>query len=59
MDKIPLLGFISFYKYTMNEIGNKCLLAGGKYMLKMHLRYMPEMQPGFTYTACKPFDKNK
>ena len=43
----------------MNEIGNKCLLAGGKYMLKMHLRYMPEMQPGFTYTSCKPFDKNK
>ena len=38
----------------MNEIVNKLLLAGGKFMPKMHLR-----QPGFTYSACGPFTKNK
>ena len=38
----------------MNEIVNKFLLSGDKFMLEMHLR-----QPGFTYSACKPFTKNK
>ena len=38
----------------MNEIANKCLLAGNKLMPEMHL-----MQPGFTYIACGPFTKNK
>ena len=38
----------------MNEIANKFLLAGDKFMPEMHLR-----QPGFTYTACEPFIKNK
>ena len=38
----------------MNEIVNKSLLAGDKFMLEMHLR-----QPGFTYSACGPFTKNK
>ena len=38
----------------MNEIVNKSLLAGDKLMLEMHLR-----QPGFTYSACGPFTKNK
>ena len=38
----------------MNEIVNKFLLAGDKFMLEMHLR-----QPGFTYSACGPFTKNK
>ena len=38
----------------MNEIVNKFLLAGDKYMLEMHLR-----QPGFAYSACGPFTKNK
>ena len=38
----------------MNEIVNKVLLAGDKFMLKMHLR-----QPGFTYSACGSFTKNK
>ena len=38
----------------MNEIVNKFLLAGDKCMPKMHLR-----QPGFTYSACGPFTKNK
>ena len=38
----------------MNEIVNKFLLAGDKFMPKMHLK-----QPGFTYSACSPFTKNK
>ena len=38
----------------MNEIVNKILLAGDKFMPEMHLR-----QPGFTYSACGPFTKNK
>ena len=37
----------------MNEI-NKFLLAGDKFMPEMHLRL-----PGFTYSACGPFTKNK
>ena len=38
----------------MNEIVNKILLAGDKFMPEMHLK-----QPGFTYSACGPFTKNK
>ena len=38
----------------MNETINKFLLAGDKFMPEMHL-----MQPGFTYSACGPFTKNK
>ena len=38
----------------MNEIVNKFLFAGDKFMPKMHLK-----QPGFTYGACGPFNKNK
>ena len=38
----------------MNEIINKFLLVGDKFMPEMHLK-----QPGFTYTACGPFTKNK
>ena len=38
----------------MNEIVNKFLLAGDKFMPEMHLR-----QPGFTYSTCGPFIKNK
>ena len=38
----------------MNEIVNKFLLAGDKFMPEMRLR-----QPGFTYSACGPFTKNK
>ena len=38
----------------MNEIINKFLLAGDKFMPEMYLR-----QPGFTYSACGPFTKNK
>ena len=38
----------------MNEIGNKVLLVGDKFMPKMHLR-----QPTFTCSACGPFTNNK
>ena len=38
----------------MNEIVNKFLLAGDKFMPEMHLK-----QPGFTCSACGPFTKNK
>ena len=40
--------------YKTNEIINKFLLAGHKFMPEMHLK-----QPGFTYNACGPFTKNK
>ena len=38
----------------MNEIVNKFLLIGDKFMPEIHLK-----QPGFTYSACGPFTKNK
>ena len=38
----------------MNEILNKFLLAGDKFIPEMHLK-----QPGFTYSACGSFTKNK
>ena len=38
----------------MNEIVNKFLLAGDKFMPELHLK-----QPGFTYSACGRFTRNK
>ena len=38
----------------MNEIVNKYLLAGDKFMPELHLK-----QPGFTYSACGSFIRNK
>ena len=38
----------------MNEIINKFLLAGDKFMPEMQLK-----QPGLTYSASGPFIKNK
>ena len=38
----------------MKEIMNTCLLVGDKFMPEMHLK-----QPGFTYSVCGPFTKNK
>ena len=38
----------------MNEIVNKFLLTGDTFMPEMHLK-----QPGFTYSACGPFSKNR
>ena len=39
---------------NMNNIINKFLLTGDKFMPEMHLK-----QPGFTYSACGPFTKHK
>ena len=36
----------------MNKVVNKFLLAGDKFMTKLHLR-----QPRFTYSICGPFTK--
>ena len=38
----------------MNEMVNKFLLAGDKFMSEMHLE-----QPRFTYSACGPFTKKQ
>ena len=38
----------------MNELANKFLLECDKFMTEMHLK-----QPGFTYSVCGPFTKNK
>ena len=38
----------------MNEVTNKFLLAGDKFMPELHLK-----QPGFTYSACGLFTRNK
>ena len=44
----------------MNDIINKFLLAGDKFMPEMHLRQPTALgKPGFTYSACGPFTKNK
>ena len=38
----------------MNDIINRFLLTGDKFMVEMHLK-----QPGFTYSVCGLFTKNK
>ena len=53
LSKIPLLNFL-FQVYKMNDIINKFLLVGDKFMPERHLK-----QPGFAYSACGPFTKNK
>ena len=55
LNKIPVLGDILFLiKYKMNNVFNKFLLAGDKFMPEIHLR-----QPQFTYSACGPFTKHE
>ena len=41
-------------RIKMNEIVNKFLLRGDKFIPEMHLK-----QSGFTYSACRPFTQNK
>ena len=38
----------------MNNVINKCLLAGDKFMTEMHLK-----QPQFVYSACGSFTRHK
>ena len=40
--------------HKMNEIVNTFLLAGDEFRPEMHLK-----QPGFTYSACGAFTRNK
>ena len=60
LSKVPILGDILFWIQfhwmciKMNQIVNKFLLACDTFMPEMHLK-----QPGFTYSACGPFTKNK
>ena len=42
------------FKYKINDIANKFLLVGDKFMLEMHLK-----QAVFTYSICGLFTKNK
>ena len=44
----------SCYQDKMNEIVNKFLFVRDTFMPEMHLK-----QPGFTYSACGTFTKNK
>ena len=41
-------------EYKMNETINKFLLVGDRFMPEMNLK-----KPGFIYSACGPFTKNK
>ena len=50
--KVPVLRHLLCIK--MNEIVNKLLLPGDKFMPEMHIR-----QPGFIYSAQVLFTKNK
>ena len=54
LSKVLLLGNILFSEYKMNEITNKFLLGGNKFMPGMHLKL-----PGFTYSACGLFIKKQ
>ena len=38
----------------MNQIVNRFLLAGDKFMTETHLK-----QPRYTYSACRRFNRNK
>ena len=53
IDKVKCASAFDTYK-NMNNIINKFLLAGDKFMPEMHLR-----QPRFVYSACGPFTKHK
>ena len=55
LSKVPLLNIlVLIYFKKMNNIINKFLLAGDKFMPEMHLR-----QPRFVYSACGPFTRRK
>ena len=59
LSKAPILGDIFFLirckaMYKMNGWVNRLLLAGDKFIPEIHLK-----QPGFTYSACGTFTKNK
>ena len=49
-----MLGDVLFQTYKINEIVNKLLLPGNKFVSEMHL-----MQHGFSYSTFGPLTKNK
>ena len=44
----------SIKEYKLNDMINKFFLAGDNFMPEIYLK-----QPGFTYSACGPFTKDK
>ena len=49
-----------FKVHKMNEIVNKFLLPGDKFMPEMHLRQpTPRDKSGFACSTCGPFTKNE
>ena len=55
LSKVLILGGIFFKMHIkMNETVNTFLVAGDKFMPEIHFK-----PPGFTYSACGPFSKNK
>ena len=52
--KIPLVCSTLFKTYKMIYIVNNYLLVVDKFISEMHWR-----PPGFTYSVCEPFTKNK
>ena len=46
--------FFNSLAYKMNEIINKYILTGDKFIPEIHFK-----QPRFTYSACGLFTKNK
>ena len=53
-NKTTCKALVSSALINMNNIINKFLLAGDKFMAEMHLR-----QPQFVYSACGPFTRHK
>ena len=54
LSKFAECDFDTLFWHKMNERVITFLLAGDKFMPKMHLR-----QPCLTYSACRSFSKNK
>ena len=53
-DKTTCKALVPSTLINMNNVINKFLLAGDKFMPEMHLR-----QPQFVYSACGPFTRHK
>ena len=62
LSKTPLLNilFLNYLEYKMNQKVNKFLLTGDCFMPELHLKQSGLLdKSGFTYSACRPFTKNK
>ena len=54
LDKTHIIVSILFWGYKMREVINKFLLVVDKIVPEVHSK-----QPGFTYSVCRSFTKNK